>query len=215
MIGNDWDEVLKEYFLSRDFERTMEQVKYEYSKYECYPSFDNIFSAFRDTPFSEVKVVILGQDPYYSMPMADGHAFSVFTKHYPPSLVNIFKCLKNDYPDITIKSGDLTCWAKQGVLLLNTALSVRKGMATSHINFGWDKLIDIVLRKINDKGGVVFMLWGSKAQNLMRNLPRNRNNLYLTAVHPSPLSVHLGFLTCGHFKKCNDFLNEKIDFNVK
>lgn len=215
MIGNDWDIVLEEYFQSEDFKRTAELVKSDYKKYECYPRPKNIFSAFKDTPFSDVKVVILGQDPYYSAPMADGHAFSVFTKNYPPSLVNIFKCLRNDYPDITIDSGDLSCWAKQGVLLLNTALTVRKGAAMSHIDYGWDKLINIVINNLNAKGGIVFMLWGSKAQNLMRNMPRNKANLYLTSVHPSPLSAHLGFLTCEHFKKCNEFLTNKIDFSVK
>lgn len=217
-IGNDWDSVLEEYWNSEDWAKTRMLAKAEYDKYQCFPPKSKIFSAFKDTPLSEVKLVILGQDPYYSIPQADGHCFSVTTKELPPSLINIYECLRRDYPDIILNSGSLVEWAKNGVLLLNTCLSVRRGVPLSHNNIGWDKLIDIVLKALNEKNNIVFMLWGKSAVDRMKLLPSNPNNLYLTAPHPSPLSAYRGFMTCGHFKKCNEFLKskniEEIDFNI-
>lgn len=217
IIGNDWDVILADYFESEDFKRTWINVAGEYRKHTCFPAKENIFAALKATSYHDTKVVILGQDPYYSIPQADGFAFSVTTEKLPPSLVNIFKCIKNDYPSATFASGSLKEWAQQGVLLLNTSLSVRQGMPTSHTGYGWDKLVRLVIDALNSKGGVVFMLWGSFAQKLLPKTDYKSGNLYLTAVHPSPLSAHLGFLTCGHFKKCNEFLGagREIDFSIR
>lgn len=216
MIGNDWDIALADIFESQYFSELMERVDREYAEGVCYPPRQSIFAALSDTPLSAVKVVILGQDPYHTVGMADGHAFSVSGKKLPPSLVNIFKCLKNDYPDITNASGDLTPWAKQGVLMLNTCLSVREGQANSHKSIGWEKLVIRILQEVNKKSNVVFLLWGSPSQKLMERVGYHQDNLYLKAVHPSPLSAYRGFLTCGHFKQCNDYLvahgESAIDF---
>lgn len=206
MIGNDWDIALADIFESAYFAELMARVDKEYADGICYPPREKIFAALEDTPLSGVKVVILGQDPYHTAGMADGHAFSVSGSKLPPSLQNIFKCIHNDYPDMVNNAGDLKAWAKQGVLMLNTCLSVREGQANSHKAIGWEKLVYRVLQEVNKKSNIVFLLWGGPSQKLMDSVGYNPNNLYLKAVHPSPLSAYRGFLTCGHFAKCNEYL---------
>ncbi len=213
-IGNDWDNVLKEYFSSNDYSLTAAMVDDEYSSYKCYPPKDKIFTAMQDTPFCDVKVVILGQDPYHTDCMADGRAFSADVEKLPPSLVNIFKAIKNDYPLCEFESGSLESWSKQGVLLLNTCLSVRKGEPLSHKHIGWEKLVSNILRAVLAKGNIVLMIWGKPSEKLIASLPNPASNLYLTAPHPSPLSAYRGFFECGHFLACNEYLDTPIDFST-
>ena len=218
MIGNDWDQVLEKYFNSDSYKCTMKEVEKEYENYECFPSKDLIFASLKDTTFSSVKVIILGQDPYHTKGMADGHAFSADVEKLPPSLSNIIKAVEIDYPTSEHKSGSLLSWADQGVLLLNTSLTVRSGQPMSHKHLGWDKLIIAVLEAVLAKGGVVVMMWGKPSEKLVSVVSRNEDNLYLTAPHPSPLSAYRGFFDCGHFAKCNEFLNKRkesvIDFST-
>lgn len=172
-----------------------------------YPKGDEIFNALNTTPFDDVRVVILGQDPYHGPNQAHGLCFSVREGvPPPPSLVNIYKEIAAEYGVAIPKTGDLTSWAKQGVLLLNATLTVQQAMAGSHQNKGWEEFTDEVVRQVNDKREhVVFMLWGSYAQKKGAMIDRSKH-LVLTAPHPSPLSAHRGFLGCGHFKKANECL---------
>lgn len=172
-----------------------------------YPKGDEIFNALNTTGFDRVKVVILGQDPYHGPDQAHGLSFSV-RDHVaiPPSLVNIYKEIEQEYGAPPPKSGDLTRWAEQGVLLLNATLTVAQAQAGSHQNKGWEEFTDRIIRLINDqKSHIVFMLWGAYAQKKGAFIDRTRH-LVLTAPHPSPLSAHRGFIGCGHFKKANDYL---------
>jgi len=176
-----------------------------------YPPSHLIFNAFDTTPFESVKVVILGQDPYHGEGQAMGLSFSVPNGiAIPPSLQNIFKELKSDIPDFIIPSnGDLSHWAKQGVLLLNAFLTVNKREPASHQKFGWETFTDEVIRTIsNQLDGVVFLLWGNFAQQKEILIDTNKH-LVLKAPHPSPFSAHKGFLGCQHFSKTNDFLKIK------
>lgn len=176
-----------------------------------YPPSHLIFNAFDTTPFESVKVVILGQDPYHGEGQAMGLSFSVPNGiTIPPSLQNIFKELKSDIPDFIIPSnGDLSHWAKQGVLLLNAFLTVNKSEPASHQKFGWETFTDEVIRTIsNQLDGVVFLLWGNFAQQKEILIDTNKH-LVLKAPHPSPFSAHKGFLGCQHFSKTNDFLKIK------
>lgn len=186
-------------------------LREEYSKYTCYPNKDNIFKAFYSMPSPEdVKVVILGQDPYHEPGQANGLAFSVQRDCVnPPSLVNI---IDEVYHEFNVKGvynlshGDLTCWANQGVLLLNTTLTVRRGQANSHSNCGWNIFTDHIIQYLNDLNKpMVFMLWGKYAQR-KRYLVNNNHILVLTTSHPSPFSANKGFLGCNHFIKCNEYL---------
>lgn len=173
-----------------------------------YPPSHQIFSAFRLTEFNQVKVVILGQDPYHGPNQAHGLAFSVQPGiKPPPSLVNIYKELADSIPKFKIPfHGCLNEWAKQGVLLLNTVLTVEQGQAHSHADFGWEIFTDQVIHQLNQyRNNIVFLLWGSHAQKKGRFIDRQRH-LVLTAPHPSPLSAHRGFLGCGHFVKANQYL---------
>jgi uracil-DNA glycosylase len=175
-----------------------------------YPSNKNIFNAFSLTPLESVKVVILGQDPYHGPNQAHGLSFSVLTGiQPPPSLVNIYKEIKSDLAlSIDTKNGFLEPWAKQGVLLLNSVLSVEAAKPASHAGLGWEKFTDKVIEIIDANcPHVVFMLWGSYAQKKGSNINRNKH-LVLEAPHPSPLSAHRGFLGCKHFSKCNNWLRE-------
>lgn len=205
VVGNDWDEVLSDYFESKDYAELISKAKAEYEQYTCYPPKQKIFSAFRECPFKNVKVVIIGQDPYHNPGEADGKCFSTSAPKLPPSLVNILEAIENDYKGSS-KDGNLSRLAKQGVLLLNTYLSVRENQPLSHSKIGWDKLVHRAIEAVNAKGGVVFMLWGSHARGMVEPAMRRSDNLYLESVHPSPLSAYRGFLTCGHFKKANTFL---------
>ncbi|WP_371376377.1 uracil-DNA glycosylase [Thalassotalea aquiviva] len=173
-----------------------------------YPPSEEVFRAFELTPFDEVKIVILGQDPYHGAGQAHGLAFSVKEGvKPPPSLVNIYKELANEYAEFTIpEHGNLSYWAEQGVLLLNTVLTVEQGKAHSHAKLGWETYTDKVIERLNTlKQGVVFMLWGSHAQKKGRHIDANKHTI-LNSVHPSPLSAYRGFFGCQHFSLANEAL---------
>ncbi|MDD2325681.1 MAG: uracil-DNA glycosylase [Alphaproteobacteria bacterium] len=172
-----------------------------------FPAGSEIFNALNTTPFDQVKVVIIGQDPYHGRGQAHGLCFSVRGGvPIPPSLVNIYKELQAEYGIAPPKSGDLTHWAQQGVLLLNATLTVRESMAGSHQNKGWETFTDAIIRAVNDRHEhVVFLLWGSYAQKKGAFIDRSKHCV-LQAPHPSPLSAHRGFLGCGHFKAANAYL---------
>lgn len=177
---------------------------------KIYPESKNLFNAFKMTPYHKVKVVILGQDPYHGAGQAHGLSFSVQKGvKPPPSLMNIFKELQRDLGLPIPAHGCLEHWAQQGVLLLNTSLSVEAGLPQSHAKIGWSTFTDVVLQKLNKHASsLVFLLWGGHAKQKMQHL-QNPAHLILTAPHPSPLSAHQGFLGCGHFSKANAFLLEQ------
>ena len=208
-IGNDWDTILadewsKEYYLSlRQF------LKQEYATQTVYPNMHDIFNALKYTSFADVKVVIIGQDPYHGPGQAHGLCFSVQPGvEPPPSLKNMFKELSTDVGKPTPSNGDLTAWAKQGVLLLNTVLTVRQGQPTSHQGQGWELFTDRVIAELNNKQTpVVFLLWGAHAQRKAQ-LIANPIHYKLSTVHPSPLSAHRGYFGCRHFSKANALLEK-------
>jgi uracil-DNA glycosylase len=209
-IHESWKEVLAEEFEKPYFERLKEYVRQEYGTQVCYPPGRLIFEAFNQTPFEEVKVVILGQDPYHGPGQAHGLSFSVPPGvAFPPSLRNIFKELKDDVGKDVPMSGDLTEWARQGVLLLNATLSVRAGQAGSHQNQGWETFTDAVIHLLNQrKENLVFLLWGAYAQNKGKFIDPNRH-LVLKAKHPSPLSANSGgWFGTKHFSKTNEYLQQ-------
>ena len=209
-LGNDWDQVLvgefeKDYYLElRKF------LKEEYSTRTIYPSMYDIFNALKHTAYKDVKVVILGQDPYHGPNQAHGMCFSVKKGvAVPPSLVNIYKELKEDVGFEIPNHGFLESWADQGVLLMNTVLTVRGGQANSHKGKGWEIFTDQVIRHLNDRQQpMVFLLWGAHAKS-KRQLITNPNHMILTAAHPSPLSAYNGFYGCRHFSRTNLFLEEQ------
>lgn len=175
---------------------------------EIYPPQPDIFNAFKLTEFDQVKVVLLGQDPYHGPNQAHGLAFSVKPPVAPPpSLMNMYKELSDEYPDFHMPNhGSLVQWAQQGVLLLNTVLTVERGLAHSHANFGWETFTDHVIHVLNEqREHLVFLLWGSHAQKKGQFIDRTKHCV-LTAPHPSPLSAHRGFFGCGHFSRTNDYL---------
>ena len=208
-IGNDWDAILadewdKEYYLAlRQF------LKQEYATQTVYPNMYDIFNALKYTSFADVKVVVIGQDPYHGPGQAHGLCFSVQEGvEPPPSLKNMFKELSADVGKPIPPSGDLTAWAKQGVLLLNTVLTVRQGQPTSHQGQGWERFTDRVIAELNHKQTpVVFLLWGAHAQRKAQ-LITNPIHYKLATVHPSPLSAHRGFFGCRHFSKANTLLEK-------
>ena len=206
-ITKEWDEVLSEEFSSPQYLALREFLKTEYSNHTVYPSMYDIFNSMKVTPFSEVKVVLLGQDPYHNEGQAMGLSFSVpdgIIK--PPSLVNMFKELKNELGIEIKESGDLTGWAKQGVLLLNTVLTVRAHNANSHKGKGWEFFTDSIIKKISDKKEhVVFLLWGGNARSKKPLIDKTKH-LVLECAHPSPLSAYNGFFGCGHYVKANEYL---------
>ncbi len=205
-IQNSWDEVLSDEFKSEYYLKLREFLKKEYFSRTIYPPMNDIFNALKLTPYEKVKVVILGQDPYHEKGQAEGLCFSVPKGvKTPPSLVNIFKEIKDDL-NIDNTSPELSCWAKQGVLLLNTSLTVREGQANSHSGKGWEILTDAIIKKLNDrKQPIVFLLWGANARSKAAFIT-NKNHLVLSAAHPSPLSAYNGFFGCKHFSKTNEFL---------
>jgi len=205
-IRKSWYELLKPEFESDTFKKLQEFLAEENSKYTIYPSEDNIFASINAVAFDDVKVVIIGQDPYHEPGQAHGLSFSVQDgTPFPPSLVNIFKEIEDDLKIKCINSGDLTRWAKQGVLLLNTTLTVRKGQANSHQGKGWDLITGKIVKLLSKREKpVVFMLWGSFAGSFANEI--DKQHLVLKSVHPSPLSAYRGFLGCKHFSKCNEFL---------
>lgn len=206
-IGNEWDEILKDEFQSDYYAQIRETLKQEYASHEIYPPMQDIFNALRYTSYSDVKAVLLGQDPYHGPGQAHGLCFSVRPGVAPPpSLQNIFKELQSDMGLPAPHSGCLIPWAKEGVLMLNTTLTVRRGQANSHSKIGWTKFTDAIIQKLNDhEQPIVFLLWGSNARS-KKALITNPNHLILETVHPSPLSAHQGFFGSRHFSKCNEFL---------
>ena len=206
-IGNDWDAILADEFKKPYYLALRQFLKEEYSSKVIYPSMYDIFNAFRYTPYSDVKVVLLGQDPYHGAGQAHGLCFSVKDDVAPPpSLVNLFKELHNDVGCTVPQSGCLTKWAERGVMLLNSVLTVREGAAGSHRGKGWETFTDSVISRLNDrKVPIVFMLWGNYAKSKIPLITSDRH-LVLTAAHPSPLSASYGFFGCRHFSKANDFL---------
>ena len=208
-IGNSWDTLLADQFESEYYKNLRQFLKYEYSHYTVYPHMNDIFNALRITDYNDVKVVLLGQDPYHGPGQAHGLCFSVRDGvAMPPSLVNIFKELKSDLDIDPPSSGNLTKWAKNGVLLLNTVLTVRAGQAGSHRNRGWEKLTDRIIELLNNREKpMVFMLWGRPAREKAA-LITNPSHLILECAHPSPLSAYNGFFGCRHFSKACEFLRQ-------
>lgn len=210
-IEDSWKKVLKDEFNQSYFKELTEFVKCEYQQQIIFPSKNQIFRCFDECPFDKVKVVILGQDPYHTKGMADGLCFSVpkGVSRLPPSLKNILAELETDLGIKQRTSGDLISWANQGVLMLNTVLTVREGIADSHAGKGWEKFTDAVIRELNNrKKGVVYILWGSKAFKKGVNLDQE-NNLLLTSPHPSPLSSYRGFFDSKPFSKTNEYLRSR------
>lgn len=208
-IGNDWDEILADEWQKPYYLALREFLKNEYKTQRIYPDMNNIFNALKFTSFEDTKVVIIGQDPYHGYGQAHGLCFSVKEGvAHPPSLKNIFKELESDVGRPVSKSGELTAWAKQGVLLLNAVLTVREGQPTSHKNMGWETFTDRVIGELNRKETpVVFLLWGAYAQK-KAEIITNPIHKKLLSVHPSPLSASRGFMGCKHFSKTNTLLKE-------
>ena len=213
MIGNDWDRILYDEIRKDYFIDLINKVRDEYKKKTVFPRKDQVFNAFRYTPYSEVKVVILGQDPYHGVGEAEGLSFSVpMDIRKPPSLVNIFKELHDDLGIDEPTHGSLHSWARQGVLLLNATLTVVKDMAGSHQGMGWETFTDNVIKILNDKSTpVVFILWGRYARS-KKKLITNPIHLVIESAHPSPLSAYNGFFGSRPFSKTNDFL---VKNNIK
>jgi uracil-DNA glycosylase len=209
-IVPSWKNRLQDEFDQPYFSQLIGFVKAEYQTQTIYPPGKEIFRAFDVCDFEKVKVVIIGQDPYHGPGQANGLCFSVHeSMRIPPSLVNIFKEIKNDLGKPVPANGDLGRWASQGVLLLNATLTVRAGAPASHQNKGWEIFTDAVIKKLSEqKDHVVFMLWGAYAQKKGEVLDRSKH-LVLTAPHPSPFSADRGFFGCRHFSKTNVYLREK------
>lgn len=208
MIGNDWDNVLKNIYDGEYFRPLLLKVQNEYKNKVIFPPKHEVFNAFRLTPFANVKVVIVGQDPYHGVGEAHGLSFSVRDGvKLPPSLKNIYKELYDDLGVPIRTSGDLSSWAIQGVLMLNSTLTVEKDNANSHSNIGWQQFTDDVIRLIdNNKRDVVFILWGNYARSKKALI---KNNFIIESAHPSPFSAYNGFFGSKPFSKCNNYLKSK------
>ena len=219
-ISNDWLVPLKEEFKKPYYKDLYYKIREEYTNYQIFPEANDIFNAFDFTPLSQVKVVILGQDPYHNNGQAHGLSFSVKPQvDIPPSLINIYQELHDDLGCNIPNNGYLKKWADQGVLLLNTVLTVRAHNANSHRGIGWEQFTDAAIKAVNDVDRpVVFMLWGRPAQS-KKSLLNNPNHLILEAPHPSPLSAYRGFFGCRHFSQANAFLQdhgiEPIDWQIE
>lgn len=219
-ISNDWLEILNQEFKKPYYKELYKKVLEEYNTRKIFPPSEEIFNAFHLTPLSEVKVVILGQDPYHNDGQAHGLSFSVKPEvDIPPSLGNIYQELQTDCGCKIPNNGYLVKWAKQGVLMLNTVLTVRAHEANSHRGIGWEQFTDAAIRAVNEQDRpIVYMLWGRPAQE-KRKMITNPNHLVLTAPHPSPLSAYRGFFGCRHFSQANDFLIsgglEPIDWQIE
>ena len=205
-LRRSWFDLLKGEFEQEYFKKLQEFLKVEYATREIYPAEVNIFNALNRVPFDKVKVVIIGQDPYHEPRQAQGLSFSVPDDvQIPPSLVNIMKEIEDDLGIKCLQTGNLERWANQGVLLLNTVLTVRRGQAYSHKDKGWEKLTGKIIELLGKRTEpMVFMLWGSYAQSFADKIAPQ--HLVLKAPHPSPLSAYRGFFGCKHFSKCNNFL---------
>ena len=220
IIGNDWDDVLGEEFDKAYYQELRSFLDSEYRSRTVYPLPQHIYTALRLTPYKDVKVVILGQDPYHEPGQAHGLAFSVNKGiEIPPSLVNIYKELHDDLGCTIPDHGCLTSWAKQGVLLLNAVLTVQAHRANSHKGRGWEQLTDTIIQKVNEKTEpVVFILWGANARS-KKQFITGQKHLVLESVHPSPLSAYNGFFGSRPFSKTNRFLSENgiqpIDWQIR
>ncbi len=218
-IEKKWKDILSTEFEKPYFKILYDFVKKEYLSKEVFPDSKNIFYAFNKCPFERVRVVIIGQDPYHNAGQAHGLCFSVpVDAKIPPSLRNIYTEIADDLGIQSSNSGNLTSWAKQGVLLLNATLTVQANKAGSHQGKGWEKFTDKIIRILSDeKENLVFLLWGAYAQNKLPLIDTSKH-LVLKAPHPSPLSAHRGFFGCKHFSKTNDFLSskniKKIDWEI-
>lgn len=220
-LESSWKQALQAEFEKSYFQNIRSFLQEEKAKgARILPPGSQIFAAFQHTPLHEVKVVILGQDPYHGPGQANGLCFSVHTNmRIPPSLMNIFKEIQSDLGRPFPPHGDLSSWARQGVLLLNASLTVRLHEANSHSHIGWQQFTDAVIDCVNQKDTpVVFLLWGAYAQSKAQRIDTNKH-LVLQAPHPSPLSAHRGFLGCKHFSKTNEFLQKHglipIDWNIE
>lgn len=219
-IGNEWDELLKEEFEKEYYLKLRKVLANEYRSQTIYPDMYDIFNALRYTSYSGVKAVIIGQDPYHGEGQAHGLCFSVKKGvPQPPSLKNIFKEIHDELNIEPPSHGELTDWAKQGVLLLNATLTVREGQANSHKDIGWEIFTDKVIELLNEREKpIVFMLWGANAKK-KASVVTNPIHKILSCAHPSPLSAYNGFFGCGHFEKCNDYLKQMgedpIDWEIK
>jgi len=215
-IEESWRNALHEEFEKDYFVQLTEFVRSEYSTKQIFPAGKDIFRAFDSCPFENVKVVIIGQDPYHNVGQAHGLCFSVNDGiDFPPSLLNIFKEIERDLHIQAPKTGNLLRWAEQGVLLLNATLTVEAHKAASHQGKGWEKFTDAAIRALNEKReGIVYMLWGSYAQQKASFVDATKN-LVLKTVHPSPLSAYRGYIGCGHFSAANNYLktNNKQEIN--
>ncbi|MBQ5676824.1 MAG: uracil-DNA glycosylase [Lachnospiraceae bacterium] len=219
-IQNDWLAPLSPEFKKPYYANLYKKIREEYASTQIFPPSDEIFTAFELTPLAEVKVVIIGQDPYHGDGQAHGLCFSVKPDiETPPSLVNIYKELNSDLGCYIPNNGYLTKWAKQGVLMLNTVLTVRAHQANSHRGIGWEEFTDAAIRILNEQDRpIVYLLWGKPAQ-MKKSMLNNPKHLILEAPHPSPLSAYRGFFGCQHFSKTNAFLKENglmpIDWQIE
>jgi uracil-DNA glycosylase len=219
-IQNDWLAPLSPEFKKPYYANLYKKIREEYASTQIFPPSDEIFTAFELTPLAEVKVVIIGQDPYHGDGQAHGLCFSVKPDiETPPSLVNIYKELNSDLGCYIPNNGYLTKWAKQGVLMLNTVLTVRAHQANSHRGIGWEEFTDAAIRILNEQDRpIVYLLWGKPAQ-MKKSMLNNPKHLILEAPHPSPLSAYRGFFGCQHFSKTNAFLKERgltpIDWQIE
>lgn len=206
-LNNCWKDILQEELQAESFQKLTQFLQTEYASGPVYPPEEDIFNALNYTDFDQVKVLLLGQDPYHGAGQAHGMAFSVRRGvKIPPSLQNIYKELASDLGCSIPSHGNLEEWARQGVLLLNTALTVREGQPNSHRGKGWEEFTDGIIRRLDAREKpLVFLLWGGNAKTKMP-LIHGMQHLVLTAPHPSPLSAHSGFFGCKHFSQTNDFL---------
>ena len=217
-LGNDWDLVLADEFKKEYYLKIRDFLKVEYRTRVIFPSMYDIFNALKYTSYKDTRVVILGQDPYHEVGQAHGLSFSVKRGiKIPPSLVNIYKELNSDIGMEIPNHGELTSWAKQGVLLLNATLTVREGQANSHQSIGWSIFTDEVIKKLNERNEpLVFILWGGNARSKKKYI-KNPNHLVIESAHPSPLSAYNGFFGSRPFSRANEFLKShgqsEIDWN--
>lgn len=208
-IAKNWFELLKDEFETSEFKSLQKFLNEEYATYKIYPKAENVFNALNLVKFEDVKVVIIGQDPYHQPGQAHGLCFSVEDGvKLPPSLVNIYKEIEAETGKKSQTNGNLTEWAKQGVLLLNSVLTVREGQPNAHKNKGWERITGKIIELLNKREDpVIFLLWGANAQGIGKGIDRNRHYV-LSCAHPSPLSAFNGFFGCGHFTKVNSILKE-------
>lgn len=221
VITKSWYEKLKDEFNSTDYKKLEEWLNHEYKTKTIFPKPENVFNALNLVPYEKVKVVIIGQDPYHNPNQAHGLSFSVEKDvTIPPSLINIFKELQNDLNCYIPNNGNLTKWAKQGILLLNSVLTVEKNKPNSHKNKGWEKITSKIIELLNQRNDpIIFLLWGNNAKQLGKFINKDKHYV-LTAVHPSPMSANQGgWFGCKHFSKTNNILKklgkEPIDWQIE